>query len=91
MGASVCLSSNDIFEYFGVKYEKKLILGKFSEKRLAKKENMVYSFLDSRPKHLEEIVKNCQISVAEALETLLTLELDGLVISAGNQYYCRKM
>lgn len=91
MGASVCLGADDIFQYFGVKYEKKLIVGNFSEKRLAKKENMVYSFLDSRPKHIEEIVKNCQISVAEALEIMLTLEMKGMVTSAGNQYYCRKM
>ena len=91
MGAAVCLGAHDIFEYLGLKYEKKLIVKKNSEKRLAKKEIMVYSFLDSRPKYLEEIVKNCQISVSEAMEILMDLELSGLVQSAGNQYYCRKM
>lgn len=91
MGAAICLGVNDIFEFLGLKYKKKLIVDKISEKRLAKKEIMVYSFLDSRPKYLEEIVKNCQISVSEAMEILMSLELSGLVQSAGNQYYCRKM
>ena len=91
MGAAVCLGVHDIFEYLGLKYEKKLIADKISEKTLAKKEIMVYSFLDSRPKYLEEIVKNCQMSVSEAMEILMNLELAGLVQTAGNQYYCRKM
>jgi len=91
MGAAVCLGVHDIFECLGMKDEKKTGVDKISEKRLAKKEIMVYSFLDSRPKYLEEIVKNCQMSVSEAMEILMNLELAGLVQSAGNQYYCRKM
>lgn len=91
MGAAVCLGTDEIFEYLGMKYEKKIIVREISEKTLAKKENMVYSFLDSRPKHLEEIVKNCPISVSEALESLMTLELKGMIQCAGNQYYCRKL
>lgn len=91
MGAAVCLGSDELFEYLGMKYEKKGIVRENSEKTLAKKENMVYSFLDSRQKHLEEIVKNCQLSVSEALEILMSLELKGLIVCAGDQYYCRKM
>ena len=74
-----------------MKYSKKSSVSKKKEKALAKNENMVYSFLDSRPKTLEEIVTFCQISVSEALECLTTLELYGLIRSDGNQYYCRKM
>lgn len=90
-GAVPCLGSGDVLEFFGMKYEKKLTLHKISEKRLAKKENMVYSCLDSRPRHLEEIVEICQLSVTESMECLLKLELMGLVQGDGNQYYCRRV
>ncbi len=95
IGAAICLGPENVLEYFGIQYgktqEQKLRENKKSEKRLAKKENIVYSFLDSRPKSLEEIVTFCQISVSEALEILMSLELYGLVQNGGNQYYCRKM
>ena len=64
---------------------------KKSEKSLAKREKLVYSLIDSRPKSLEEIVTFCQISVSEALESLMELELLGMIQSEGNQNYCRKI
>ena len=91
MGAAVCLGVEDVLEFFELKYEKKLTDCKKSEIGLAKIENMVYSSLDSRPKSLDEIVTFCQISVAEAFESLMALEMAGLIYSEGNQYYCRKM
>lgn len=90
-GAAVCLGPQDVLEFLGIKHEKKLTVNKKTEKALAKRENLVYSFLDSRPKTLEEIVIFCQIPVSEVLECLMTLELSGLIQSEGNQYYCRKM
>lgn len=90
-GAAVCLGPQDVLEFLGIKHEKKLTVNKKTEKALAKRENLVYSFLDYRPKSLEEIVIFCQIPVSEVLESLLTLELSGLIQSEGNQYYCRKM
>ncbi len=91
MGAAVCLGPKDVLEFFGMNTDETLRENKKSEKSLAKRENMVYSFIDSRPKTLEEIVTNCQISVTEALESLMTLELSGFIQSCGNQNYCRKM
>jgi len=91
MGAAICLGPEDVIQFFGVKYRKKLCEKKNTEKALAKKEKLVYSFIDSRPKSLEEIVTFCQISVSEAMETVMTLEMNGLIRSEGNQYYCRKM
>lgn len=90
-GAAPCLTPGDIFEYLGIKYDKKLIVHKNSEKRLAKNENLVYSCLDSRPRHLEEIMKASRLSVTEAMEGLVSLELMGLIQGTGNQYYCRKL
>ena len=91
MGAAICLGPEDVISFFGMKYHKKWRENKISEKPLAKKEKLVYSFIDSRPKSLEEIVTFCQMPVSEALESLMTLEMAGLIQSEGNQYYCRKM
>lgn len=90
-GASVCLGPEEVLEFLGLKYERKLSVHKNSEKRLAKNENLLYSCLDSRPRHLEEIVEKCQIPVREAMEILLKLELSGLIRGNGNQYYYRKV
>ncbi len=91
IGAAMCLGPKDVLDFLGIDAAKTLTENKNSEKALAKNEIMVYSFLDSRPKTLDEIVKNCQISIAEALEILMTLELYGFIQSDGCQYYCRKM
>lgn len=90
-GAALVTSPTDVLDYLGIKYVKKLTLHKNSEKRLAKKENLVYSCLDLRPKHLEQVMKMCGLPVTECMESLLELELSGLAVGTGNQYYCRKL
>lgn len=90
-GAAVCLGPEDVLEAFGIKFEKKTRADKKTEKRLAKNENMVYSFLDSRSGTLEEVMDACGLSVTETMECLLKLELMGLVQGSGDQYYCRKL
>lgn len=90
-GAAVCLDPGDVLEAFGIKFEKKADADKKTEKRLAKNENMVYSFLDSRSGTLEEIMDACGLSVTETMECLLKLELMGMVQGNGDQYYCRKL
>lgn len=90
-GALHALSPADILEYFGVKYAKKLTVQKFSEKSLAKKEKVLYSCLDFRPRHMEELLKLSGMGLTECMESLMALELKGLAYKTGNQYYCRKM
>ena len=90
-GAAILLDPGEGLELFGLNYKRKLTLGKISEKRLEKKENLLYSFLDSRPKHLDEIRDGCGLEVSECMEGLLRLELLGIVHGLGNQYYCRKL
>lgn len=90
-GAAVCLGPDDVLDFFGIKFKKKLTVRKNSEKRLANNEKVLYSFLDSRPKHLEEIINGCGLGLTECMEILLKLELQGLVYGTGNQYYCRKL
>ena len=91
MGAAICLGPKDILDFFGIESGEVLKRNKKSEKSLAKREKLVYSLIDSRPKSLEEIVTFCQIPVADVLESLMTLELSGYIQSCGNQNYCRKM
>lgn len=91
MGAAICLGPKDILEFWGIESGEVLKRNKKSEKSLAKREKLVYSLIDSRPKSLEEIVTFCQIPVADVLESLITLELSGYIQSCGNQNYCRKM
>lgn len=91
MGAAVCLGPKDILDFFGIESGEVLKRNKKSEKSLAKREKLVYSLIDSRPKSLEEIVTFCQIPVSDVLESLMTLELSGYIQSCGNQNYCRKM
>lgn len=90
-GASLCLSPADVLEYFGIRRERKLTLHKFSEKRLANREKVLYSFLDSRPRHVEQIMQASGMQVTECMELLLKLELMGAVRACGNQFYCRRL
>ena len=90
-GAHMAISPNDILEYLGVKYQKKLILSEKNIKRLAKKEKMVYSCLDFIPKHMDEIVKESGLGVSECMAVLLELELGGYVYRTAGQYYGKRM
>lgn len=86
-GAHVAISPNDILEYLGLKYQKELVLCEKNINRLAKKEKMVYSCLDFKPKHLDEITDCCGLSVSECMGILLDLELGGYVYRSANHYY----
>ena len=90
-GACPVNSPGDILEYFGVQFQKKLSLHEKNEKGLAKKEKMVYSFIDLHPKHLEDIVNDCGLPLSECMMILLDLELKGFVTSFGGNYYGRKL
>ena len=83
----MAISPNDILEYLGLKYQKELVLCEKNINRLAKKEKMVYSCLDFKPKHLDEITDCCGLSVSECMGILLDLELGGYVYRSANHYY----
>lgn len=86
-GAHMAISPNDILECLGLKYQKELILCEKNINRLAKKEKMVYSCLDFSPKHLDEIIDSCGLSVSECMGILLDLELGGYIFRSANHYY----
>ena len=86
-GAGIALSPEDILEYLGIKWHKKLTVCEKNINRLAKKEKMVYSCLDFSPKHLDEIIRDSGLSAGECMGLLLELELGGYVVQTANQYY----
>lgn len=90
-GASVLTGPGDVLEYLGILHEKKLILYEKSAKGLAKNEKMVYSCLDSAPKHVEEIATQAGLGVSECISVLLDLELCGLAVKTAGQYYARRI
>lgn len=90
-GAHMAISPNDILEYLGVKCQKELILHEKNINGLAKKEKMVYSCLDFKPRHLDDIMEGCGLGVGECINILLELELGGYVFRSGSHYYGKKL
>ncbi len=90
-GAHMANSPDDILSCLGIKHQKSMFLCEKNIKSLAKKEKMVYSCLDFRPKHLDEIVTGCGLPVTECMGILLELELDGYVFRSANHYYGKKL
>ncbi len=90
-GAHMAISPGDILEYLGIKYNKQLILHEKNANSLAKKEKMVYSCLDFKPKHLDDIIDSCGLTISECMSILLELELGGYVFRSANHYYGKKL
>lgn len=90
-GAHLANSPKDILEYLGVKYQKELIIHEKNVNGLAKIEKIVYSCIDFKPKHLDQIVSECGLSVTECMGILMELELGGYVFRTGNHYYGRRL
>ncbi|WP_313069660.1 DNA-processing protein DprA [Lacrimispora sp.] len=90
-GAGVILSPDSILEYFEIQNGKILRVHEKNENGLAKKEKMVYSCLDLKPKNLEEIVSLSGLSVSECMSALIELELNGLILQTSHQYYGKKL
>lgn len=86
-GAHLANSPNDVLEYLGVKCQKELIIHEKSTNGLAKREKIVYSCIDFKPKHLDQIVSECGLSITECMGLLMELELGGYIFRTGNHYY----
>ncbi len=85
-GANMAMSPNDILEYLDVRCKKELIIHENNVNGLAKKEKMVYSCLDFKPKHLETILSETGFPLSECMSILIELELQGFVFRSGNHY-----
>ena len=90
-GAAIVTEPEELLDFFRIKYKKTGKDHKNSVNGLAKTEKMVYSFLDSTPKHVEVIMERCRLSVGECMTALLNLEMNGYIIQPFNHYYARKL
>ena len=90
-GAHLALTPGDLLEYLGVKHQKELILYEKNINGLAKNQKMVYSFLDFKPKHIDEILSETGLGISECLGILLELELGGYAYRSGNHYYGKNL
>lgn len=90
-GAALLQSPEDILDFFRIECKNYLKLEKRLIKTLAKTEKMVYSCLDSQPKHVEELIRMSKLPTGECMAALLKLELDGFILQPVNQYYVRKL
>lgn len=90
-GAGILTSADDIMEYFQIKNDKKLRVHEKNPILLAKKEKMLYSCLDLRPKFIEQIVSESGLPMRECMTLLLELELKGYIAQTANHYYAKKI
>lgn len=90
-GAGILTSPGDVLEYMGILYKNRMILYENSQKGLAKTEKMVYSCLDSEPRHLEQVAEVTGLSISSCMSALLELELGGFAVRTTGQYYIRRM
>lgn len=74
-GAKLVYTPEDILEEFGIL--RKNLVKNISNKKisLAKKEKLVYDCLRLEPRHIDEIVNECQMPVSEVLSILTVLEM----------------
>ena len=90
-GAQVLLSPETVLENLGIFVKEKEKLSEKKQKGLAKKEKMVYSCLDSEPRHIEEIASKTGLSVSQSMDALLELELGGYAVRTTGLYYTKKL
>ena len=90
-GAGIVTKPEDVLDFFHIKCKNSFKKTIKSVNALAKSEKMVYSCLDSQPKHLEAVMKSCGVTAGECMTALLNLEMQGLILQPMNQYYVRKI
>ena len=88
-GAGILTSPEDVLEYMGIFHEKKCINREKDQKGLAKIEKMVYSCLDSEPRHPDQIMVQTGLSAGRCMSALLELELEGLAVRTSGQNYMK--
>lgn len=92
-GAGIATKPEDILEELGIKGGKKERFQRsFLEKKellLAETEKMVYSCLDLYPKNTQDILEETGLSVNRLAESLLKLQLGGLIEEKPKNYYIK--
>ncbi len=86
-GAFLTDSPKDILNFYQIEMKKIWKDNEKNKKFLDLKWEMVYSGLSLEPKHIEEIMKETNMSLADTIETLLSLEMRGYIKKVNRNYY----
>ena len=86
-GARMVNSPEDVMDQLNLGLRKNISLPDKKYNILAKNEKIVYSTLDSSPKHLDEIVYKTGLPIAEVISILVELEIKGFATQISSNYY----
>ena len=86
-GAGIALSPESLLEIMGNSTKKSDNSEMFMQNVLARQENMVYSCLSLQPKTLEELCIDTKLSLSQVTESVMLLQLQGLVKEIGRNRY----
>lgn len=87
-GAALVTRTRDILDGLGIFLDEDVSEHKKKcEVMLETAEKIVYSYLSLEPIHLSELVKISGFSIQKTMETLLSMELKGVVKHIGNHYF----
>ena len=86
-GAFLVDSPQDILDYYQIEMKKIWKENKKNENFLDLKWEMVYSGLSLSPKHIHTIMEETNMSLADTIEVLLSLEVRGYIKKVDRNYY----
>ncbi len=90
-GAIPVTEPSDILEYYGVTPDKSSGASKKNNNLLEKQEEMVYSKLCLVPKHLNQVVVDCELPIATVMQSLILLEIKGYIKQPIKSYYIKTL
>lgn len=86
-GARMANSPEDVLDCLNIAVYGEIKLPEKNIKLLDNTEKIVYSTLDSTPKHIDDIALELELSHQEVIEALVELELKGLISQVSSNYY----
>ncbi len=90
-GAIPVTEPKDILDFYGFVEAGNKISDKKKNYVLENHEEMVYSKLCLEPKHLNELMEECELSLYLIMETLVSLELKGYIKEPVKNYYIKSI
>jgi len=90
-GAGIAISPERMLEIMGKSIKKSDNSKIFMQNVLARRENMVYSCLSLQPKSLEELCREVKLPFTAAAESVMLLQLQGLVKEVGRNRYIKSV
>lgn len=90
-GAVPVTDAGDVIEYYGMERSRQSLEMKKNNSLLEKEETMVYASLSLMPRHIDEVAKECGLSVTDTMKVLIQMECEGLIRQDIPCYYSKKM